>query len=569
MPKPATIIYGTDEAPPPGMLLALAAQHVTVLSIFLLAPVVVARSAGLPIGPSSDLISLTMVGLGISTVLQVQRRWAVGSGLLVMPTSSSGFVPGCVIAARAGGLPMVAGLLVISSLIEIVLSRFLRHLRGVLPTELSGLIVLVTGLGIAQTGMDDVVGGMAAGAGASWFASLIVAVATLAVMVGLSIWGKGPLRTLGAITGLVCGYVASWQLGLVDPHAIELMWQAPLVRLPSLSPQMPKFSWATLLPAVITGLSTTLNSTGALTAAQRLNDLGWKRQDMPGLSRGLLADGIGTLIAALIGGAGVAASGSSVGLSANARATSRVIGYAVAVGFLLLAVVPKFALIVLGVPAPVLGAALIYLSCSLLISGVSIISSRLLDTRKTFSLGIAFAFAVATPSLIQAGAVLPDWMSPVVASPLLASALVAILLNPILRLGIRQQVVLDIPPEGLPHETVASFVAQAGAAWGARREVIEQAQGPIAECLDTLVDADLAAGAGRLALGFNELQLDARITWPGTKLPLSKTRPTKQELLTDDNAAVRMAGYLISRLSSRVTSRAENGMAEVHLVFDH
>ena len=397
MRKPATIIYGTEEVPPTAMLLALAMQHVTVLSIFLLAPVVVARSAGLPIGPSSDLISLTMVGLAISTVLQVGRRWALGSGLLVMPTSSSGFVPGCVIAARVGGLPMVAGLLVISSLIEIVLSRFLRHLRGVLPAELSGLIVLVTGLGIAQTGMDDVVGGMAAGAGISWFASLIVAVGTLAVMVGLSIWGEGPLRTLGAITGLVCGYVASWQLGLVDPHAIQLMLQAPLARLPSLSLEIPQFSWATLLPAVITGLSTTLNSTGALTAAQRLNDAGWKRQDMPGLSRGLLADGIGTLIAALIGGAGVAASGSSVGLSANARATSRAIGYAVAVGFLLLALVPKFALVVLGVPAPVLGAALIYLSCSLLISGVSIISSRLLDTRKTFSLGIAFAFAVATP----------------------------------------------------------------------------------------------------------------------------------------------------------------------------
>jgi NCS2 family nucleobase:cation symporter-2 len=151
----------------------------------------------------------------------------------------------------------------------------------------------------------------------------------------------------------------------------------------------------------------------------------------------------------------------------------------------------------------------------------------------------------------------------------LASALIAILLNPVLRLGIRQQVALEIPAGGLPQEDVARFIARAGAAWGARRDIIEQAQGPIAECLDTLVDADLADGPARLTLGFNELQLDARIAWRGAPLVLSTTPPTKEEIVTDDTAAARMAGYLIRRLASRVTSRVVNGTAEVHLRFDH
>ena len=55
----------------------------------------------------------------------------------------------------------------ISSLLEIVTSRFLRRLRGVLSVELSGLIVLITGLSIAQTGMNEVVDGMMAGDGAA------------------------------------------------------------------------------------------------------------------------------------------------------------------------------------------------------------------------------------------------------------------------------------------------------------------------------------------------------------------------------------------------------------------
>jgi xanthine permease XanP len=65
------------------------------------------------------------------------------------------------------------------------------------------------------------------------------------------------------------------------------------------------------------------------------------------------------------------------------------------------------------------------------------------------------------------------------------------------------------------------------------------------------------------------LQLDSRISWQGAPLVLANSPPTKQELLTDDGAAARMAGFLIGRLASRVTSRVVNGMAQVDLIFDH
>jgi xanthine permease XanP len=569
MRKPDTIIYGTEDRPPASALLALATQHVLVLSIFLISPVLVARAARLPLQQAGDFISLTMIAIGIGTLLQVRRWGPIGSGLLAIPTSSSSWVPGCLIAARAGGLPMVAGLILAAASLEVVLSRFLRRLRGVLPTELSGLVVLVTGLGVAQAGMDNIVAGMTAGDGAKWLQSLLVSVGTLAVMVGVSVWGRGPIRTLGAGLGLVCGSAAAVATGLVDHTFLDAFVHVPLIRLPSIGSVVPSFDMVILLPALITGLAITLNSTGALTAAQKLNDADWNRQDLRGLSGGLLADGLGAIISVLIGGGGICAAGSTVSLTAASRATSRTIGYVISVGLLVLSTVPRFTLAVLTLPPPVIGAILVFLSCSLMISGVTIMSSRLLDTRKTFTLGIAFAFAVTTSALVRATPILPYWMSPVVASPLLASALVAILLNPLLRLGIRQQVELTIPEGGLPQEEVIKFITRAGAAWGARRDVIDRAQGVIAECLDALVDAELAVGAVHLAVGFNELQLDSRISWRGAPLVLANSPPSKQELLTDDGAAARMAGFLIGRLASRVTSRVVNGMAQVDLIFDH
>ena len=568
MRKPDTIVYGTDEVPPAPMLALLSVQHALVVSIFLVVPLVIIRAARLPLSDAENMISLTMIALAAATVLQITRRGPLGSGLLAIPAAQSVYVPGSVIAARTGGLAAVAGLLLVASSLEMLLSRFLVRLRGALPTELSGLIVLVTGLGVAQTGMDNIVNAATA-AGSAWLEVLVVAAMTLAIMVGLSVWGRGPVRTLGAIAGLVCGYLASLMLGLVDPQAMQSLAGAPVLALPAISLTVPAVSAGLLLPALVTGLAITLNSTGALTAAQRLHDADWKRQDLDGLGRGLLADGIGTVVAALIGACGVSASAASVGLTAAARATSRVIGYAVAVIFLGLAFVPKWALLVLGIPAPVLGAALVFLSCSLLIGGVTMMTSRLLDARKTFTLGIAFAFAVATPALARAQGSLPEWMAPVIVSPLLASALVALVLNPLLRLGIRQQVQLAVAMDPVDHAAIQAFVSRAGATWGARREVIEQAQGSIAECIEAVADAELARGESLLTLGFNELQLEAQIIWHGSPLVLSDARPTKAEMLTDESAAARMAGYLVSRLASRVTSRADGGDAEIHLVFFH
>ncbi|HEY1856598.1 uracil-xanthine permease family protein [Acidocella sp.] len=569
MRKPDTITYGTEDRPPTPVLLMLSTQQVMVLSIFLLAPVLLTRAAHLPLEQATNFISVTTFALGVATLLQIRRWGPVGSGLLITPISASNWLPGCLIAVRAGGLPMVSGFLLVAALVEIVLSRLFRVLRGLLPAELSGLVVLVTGLSVAQTGMNNVVAGVTMGHGVFWLRSLLVSAGTLTVMVGFTVWARGPIGKFGACIGLVGGYMASIALGLVDAAPLHALTQAPLVRLPTVAATFPSFERPLLLPALITGIAITLNSMGAMTAAQKLNDADWHRQDLGGLSRGLLADGLGVVVSALIGGGGVSVSGSSVSLTAAARATSRTIGYAAAAGFLIMSLVPRFSLLMLTIPQPVVGAVLVFLSCSLMVSGVTIMSSRLLDMRKTFTLGIAFAFAVATPALVQAGAILPDWMTPVVASPLLASALVAILLNPVLRLGIRQQVELQIPKGGLPDEDVAKFITRAGAAWGARRDVIERAKGPIAECLDTLVDAELANGPGCLTLGFNELQLDARISWHGAPLILSAKPPTKEELVTDDTAAARMAGYLIGHLASRVTSRIVNGMPEVHLRFDH
>ena len=568
MRRPENLIYATEERPPALLLAALALQQILIISVYLTLPVLLGQSIGLSASAAGDLISLTMIGVGISALWQLGRVPGIGSALFVLATPNSIYLPGSLIAMKTGGLPSLSLLIVVATSVQFAAGAFLQRLRAVLPTELSGFIVLIAGLATARLGVESILA-FQPGDTLHWFPGPAVAGLTLFVMAGISVWAKGQIRMLGAVIGLIVGYSASLATGMVDPTAEAALAAAPMLRLPGFLINLPHWDANLVLVGAATGVAITLNSIGALTAAQRLNDADWKRQDLRNLSRGLYADALGASMTALIGGSGVSASPATVGLAASSRVTSRAVGYVVATAYLLLSLTPKFTFFVLTVPRPVLGAGLVFLSCALLISGITIISSRLLDARKTYTLGIAFAVAVATPAIIAASASMPRWMAPVTASPVLSAVLIALLLNPILRLGVRQQVQLVLPPEGLPSQEVSDFIARAGAAWGARRDIVLQVQNAILQCLETLTDAGLATGERRLRLSFDELRLDARLNWQGQQFPLGARRPTAEELLMDDDATIHMASYLIGRLASRVTSGSNGDQVELLLQFDH
>ena len=101
---------------------------------------------------------------------------------------------------------------------------------------------------------------------------------------------------------------------------------------------------ALFLPLLVGGAAATLSTIACITAAQKTNDADWRRQDLGSLSGGVLADGLGTIVAGLLGGIGQSASAASVGLGASTRATSRIVAYAV------LSLLPKFAMLVVLMP---------------------------------------------------------------------------------------------------------------------------------------------------------------------------------------------------------------------------
>ena len=153
MGKPADLVYGLDERPPIASWFALGFQHVAVICPYLVLVALVVEAARLPPDRAVSFMAMAMLGIAIYTLLQVNRWGPVGSGYLCPPVVSAIYLPACLVAAAMGGMPLVAGMIVVAGVAECGLARIVGKLRKVFPAVVSGVILMAVGLDLAHIGM--------------------------------------------------------------------------------------------------------------------------------------------------------------------------------------------------------------------------------------------------------------------------------------------------------------------------------------------------------------------------------------------------------------------------------
>ena len=155
MTRPEDLIYTVDELPPVPRLIFLGTQHAVLMSVYLVLIVIVFRRADASHAATLNALSLGMIALAISTVLQTVWRGPVGSGYLAPPVFSAIYIGPAVLAADTGGLPAVFAMTIFAGLVEISLAPLLHRLRGLFPPAISGFIVAIVGLQLGVIGIGD------------------------------------------------------------------------------------------------------------------------------------------------------------------------------------------------------------------------------------------------------------------------------------------------------------------------------------------------------------------------------------------------------------------------------
>jgi NCS2 family nucleobase:cation symporter-2 len=563
---PPTMVYGVNDSPPQIVTLLNGLQHVGLIAIYLVYPLLVFRTAVTEPAATANLLSIAMLVLGIGTFLQVLRLGPLGSGYMCPATFTGTYLSPSLVAATTGGLPLVFGMTMFAGALEAILAPLLQRLRPIFPPEISGVVIFMVGTSAGLAGLRSLLGAHAAPVvAAEWWVGGI----TLSTMVVLNVWGKGMVRMLCTLLGLLAGYAAAGIAGLVGGNEMAVVAHAPAFGLPDFSTVSWSFDIGLAAPFAIASVAAAMKAVGTITVCQRTNDANWVRPDIRSITRGVLADGASTTLAGFAGAVGTNTCTPSVGLAAATGVASRQVAYAVGALFLVLGFFPKLPAALAVMPRPVIVAALLFAVSYIIINGLQVMTSRMLDARRTLVIGLSIVAGMAVEVFPTLAASAPKSLAPLLGSSLVFSTVIALGLNLLFRLGVRKTLTLELDLSKWKISQLDDELRKQGAIWGARADVIGRASWAIGQVIDAVAENCWSEGPLAIEVSFDEFKLDVAITYRGEPLEFPVQRPSEDEILESEDGVRRLAGYMLRHVADRVRSDRTGVYAHMELHFDH
>ncbi|HXV80971.1 MAG TPA: solute carrier family 23 protein, partial [Candidatus Binatia bacterium] len=230
--RPGNLIYSLDESPSLPTTFLLGLQHIIALSSAFVYPVILLRETGMLAAQAERMIHASMIVMGVATILQTLRYRGLGSGYLCPEQVGPAYIPVSILAVKTGGLPMLAGMTLVSGLFGAALSRFMGRLRPFFPAEVTGTIVMMVGLTLIPVAISRFLGIEQSGAFIDPL-SVGIAAITFSVMVGVTVWGSSRLRLYGVLIGVTVGSACAYGSGLVTAEDLRRLEQASFISLPT------------------------------------------------------------------------------------------------------------------------------------------------------------------------------------------------------------------------------------------------------------------------------------------------------------------------------------------------
>ena len=330
-------------------------------------------------------------------------------------------------------LPYACAAIAFSGLVYLVASLLIstfgiRRIMKFFPPVVTGPIIISIGLILASSAI--------ANCQTNW----LVAVVAAAVIVICNIWGRGMVKIVPILLGVVVSYTVAAALGEVDFSGVAA---APWVGLPIVWDNTvfalfgPQFDSGLATTAIITimplAFATMIEHIGDISAIGSTCERNYIAD--PGLHRTLLGDGLATILASLFGAPANTTYGENTGVLALTRVFDpRVIRIAACCA-IVLSFCPKFAAVIAAMPACVIGGVSLVLYGMISAVGVRNLIENQVDFQNNrnvlvaalvlvLSLGIAYSTAGAI--VLELGGVT------ISLSGLAVGSLVGIVLNAIL-----------------------------------------------------------------------------------------------------------------------------------------
>ena len=288
-------------------------------------------------------------------------------------------------------LPYACGGIVVAGLLYVVLALIIKavgikRVMRFLPPVVTGPMIVCIGLSLAPSAISN--------ASTNWILALIA----LAVVVVFNIWGKGMLRILPILLGVVISYIVAiifQAVGFTNPDGSAILnfsgvASASIIGLPPF--QLCKFDLTAILVMAPIAIATMMEHIGDVSAISAT--VGENFIEEPGLHRTLIGDGIATAFAGIIGGPANTTYGENTGVLELSHVYDPSVVRLAAVYAIVLSAFPKVAEIIGSLPASIIGGISFILYGMISAIGVRNVVENHVDFKKSRNLIIAAVIMV-------------------------------------------------------------------------------------------------------------------------------------------------------------------------------
>ena len=570
--KPRDMQYIAPDKPDLYTTLTLCATHTLSALMLVVYTVIIGTGIGLSDGELRGFVALEIVIMGIATLLQSQTT-RFSSGHLIVHSPSVISMGAFITAATQFGMGAAAGGLIVAAITVILLSRYLPRLQTLFPPEVAGVLLVLLGLSLVEVGVKRFTG---LDSGHVELSAVASACTTLLVIVMISIWGGKRLRVFAVVGGTCAGLGVAVLTGTFGAREMAIVANQPLFAFPlhDYKPPMPTLVLGAVLPLLLIQIIAALNGFGTGVAIDKLNDAKWRRADLPMISRLISGIGLGVLVNGVTGTAPLGTSSANLGLVALTGVAARRVGMVAALLLILAAFFPQISTFIIQIPLPVVGAIIVYTAGYMLVIGMELILSRMLNSRRTFMVGLSITVGASLMLMPELGSNAPPDLRPILTSPLTMGGLAAIGLNLLFRIGISESASIELSGTHAASEAT-HFLEDRGADWGARKDVISRAGAAVGEALEALQSNQMSKGPITLHASFDEFKLVLMLEYEGDAFSLEKQKMDLSALLTEDgdaaldDAMAKMSSHLIRNLADKVSSTEQAGFARLNMQFNH
>ena len=384
--KNSKMLLDVNDKPPLLKWLLLSLQHVfAMFGATILVPILVNKAAG------SEVLSIpvALISSGIGTLIYIVCT--KGKSPVYLGSSFAFITPMIVAFAKSGKESVFTGIMAVG-LVYVLVALIIKAIgkkwiNKLLPPIVVGPMIMIIGLSLAPTAIEEIGLNLEK---ISW-KNIVVALISFLTTGILAVRGKGFLKVIPFLLGMVAGYISSIILGMVN---LKEVFETSFIAVPDF--YIPfvhyKLNFSALLTIAPIALVTISEHIGDHKVLSEI--IGKDLIINPGLDNTLLGDGIATFTAGLIGGPANTTYGENTSVVGMTKVASVwVIGLAAIIA-IIFGFLGQLTAIISSIPSPVLGGVSILLYGFISVNGLKILIQNKVDFENTKNVIVASSMLV-------------------------------------------------------------------------------------------------------------------------------------------------------------------------------